>query len=92
MEERRGDELDPEIQEQVKRMYVHRYTGEHTPKWVVRQEQRDGVPVPLHFKDDLDWLVHTWFWVTVAGELARNRPYCRSYPTWPHHPELRKYA
>jgi len=65
-------------------MFVHRYTGEHTPQWVKQN------PAPLHFKDDADWLNNTYFEITKKGELSRKVNSCESTPTWPNNPELRK--
>lgn len=80
----RGAEMNLCLQQQAKAQFVHRYTGEHKPIWAREPN------TPVQFKDDSDWLAHTWFWITKKGELARSHKHCESYPTWPYNPELRK--
>lgn len=70
--------------------YVHRYTGEHKPTWAQSGTWRDGQPYPVQFRDDRDWLAHTYFAVNDDGTLDRRAGECFSSPTWPHNPELRK--
>jgi hypothetical protein len=78
-----GLELSPAAQQQAFRQFVHRYTGEHRPYWVISQ--------PVQFKDDADWLAHTRFYVTRDGNLCKGRS-CYSTPTWPNNPELRRFS
>ena len=80
--------MGPHLQRQVLNKFVYRYTGEHKPAWA-NKEWKDGKPYPLQFKDDADWLAHTYFEVTVKGELSKLNAYCESSPTWPNNPELR---
>jgi hypothetical protein len=81
-----GDELKPEQQAEAKRAFLHRYTGQHRPKWSFTPRP-DGTTYPVQFKDDADWLANTVFRVTLRGKLHHE---CQSYPTWPNNPELRK--
>lgn len=83
-----GSLLQREEQEEAKRRFVHRYTGDNKPKWA-RKEWKDGKPYPLQFKDDADWLAHTIFRTNRDGSL-HARASCESSPTWPNNPELRK--
>ncbi len=84
-----GSHLGPYMQSAVKRAFVHRFTGDHTPAWA-RQPMPNGSPYPVQFKDDTDWLANTYFWITVKGELAKRPSGCQSNPTWPFNPELRR--
>lgn len=84
----RGSELPLHLQREVKARYVYRYTGEHKPDWA-RKPRPSGGPYPVQFRDDADWLAHTFFPVTKRGLLAERPGTCRSYPTWPDNPELR---
>lgn len=68
--------------------YVYRYTGDHKPAWASK-EWKNGIPYPLQFKDDADWLAHTKFQMTKKGELNHQTRECHSIPTWPNNPELR---
>lgn len=85
----RGYDLAPFVQEQAKNTFVHRYTGEHQPRWALKS-WKDGRAYPVHFKDDAEWLANTLFAVTLAGHLDRRFGHCQSFPTWPNDPELRK--
>lgn len=84
-----GAAMCGKLQQDAKRQFIHRHTGDNTPAWA-RKEWKDGQPYPLQFADDADWLANTTFWVTTKGELARRPGYCKSRPTWPNNPELRK--
>lgn len=84
----RGSDLAHHVQEQARRQFVHRYTGEHKPRWADKS-WRDGRGYPVHFTDDADWLANTFFAVTIAGFLDRRVLHCHSAPTWPDNPELR---
>jgi len=86
----RGDQLNQEDQRRVLSMFVHRYTGDHTPLWVRGKIWKEGKPYPLHFANDADWLRHSHFRVRLDGRLHGNGRYCHSAPTWPNNPELRK--
>lgn len=85
---RKGTDLRPETQAEVLRRFIHRYTGDHTPQWIKGYEKE----IPLHFASDKEWLEHTEFAVRGDGGLSLDRrfQYCRSNPTWPNNPELRK--
>jgi len=78
-----GNKLSMEMQVEAKRRWVHRYTGEHCPIWA------RGGNYPVQFRDDADWLAHTYFSVTKTGRLDQRYRQCESYPTWPNNPELR---
>lgn len=78
-----GSHLGPKLQAECKAMFVHRFTGEHRPKWASK-------PYKVQFADDADWLAHTYFEVTKQGELDKRSHYCESHPTWPFNPELQK--
>lgn len=84
--ERHGKELTPAQQDEAKRLYVHRYTGQHRPQWSFKLRP-DGTVYPVQFKDDADWLANTVFHVSPRGKFAGS---CSSWPTWPNNPELRK--
>jgi hypothetical protein len=75
-------------QRHVLAAYVHRFTGEHRPAWA-NEPMPNGQPYPLQFKDDLDWLAHSYFAIRRDGRLSARAEYCESYPTWPNNPELR---
>lgn len=83
-----GSQLSSKLQREVLSMFVHRFTGNHRPAWS-REEWKDGMPYPLQFRDDQDWLNHTHFAITSKGTLDRREQYCMSNPTWPNNPELR---
>lgn len=89
-----GSLLQREEQEQAKRWYVGRCTGDNKPAWT-RKEWKDGKPYPLQFKDDADWLSHTIFRTNRDGSL-HARADCKSSPrllgrktmsaiSWNHH-------
>ena len=77
-----GNDLTPEEQEEVKRAYVHRYTGQHKPEWA-HKLMPNGKQYQVQHKDDADWLAHTRFNVTKKGRLHRGAHSCHSTPTWP---------
>lgn len=79
MQRIRGDRLPAHLQSEAKRAFVHRCTGEHIPAWA-RRGLTSG-PYRVQFKDDAEWLAHTFFQVTERGTLADRRP-CESTPTW----------
>ncbi len=56
----RGSQLSKKLQKEVRAMFVHRFTGDHKPAWT-KQEWKDGMPYPLQFRDDQDWLENTSF-------------------------------
>jgi hypothetical protein len=78
----RGHNLHPADREHVLNAYTNRHTGDH----------RQSYCKYLHFKDDLDWLRHTYFRVTKKFRLDGRVHRCESYPTWPDNPELRRGA
>lgn len=88
MEQRRtlGSLLHPADREEVKRRFVHRFTGDHRPAWV-----KDETKTPLQFANDDDWLSHTTFAIRKSDRRLDDRATsCQSSPTWPNNPELRK--
>jgi hypothetical protein len=86
---RLGTELPAQTQQECLRRYVHRFTAEHKPAWASK-EWKDGLPYPVQFASDADWLAHTEFAVTGNGALDERIGHCFSNPTWPNNPELRK--
>lgn len=74
-----GIELSEQEQKHVLAAYVHRYTGDHKPRWV-----NGGRFYPLQFRDDHDWLCNTTFKVTKSGRLDMRARFCESSPTWPN--------
>lgn len=59
--------------------YVHRYTGDHTPKWAQLNDER--LVNHVQFKDDEEWLANTLFPTNKRGRLIAGP--CQSTPTWP---------
>lgn len=86
-----GSELCAEDQAEVLRAYVHRYTGDHKPRWAQPKEDVPGIvkwgasekPYPLQFASDAEWLANTRFAVRKNGRLDRRAKHCYSRPTWP---------
>lgn len=78
-----GAELKPSEQKRALAVFIHRYTGNHKPLWA-SEPWKDGLPYPLQFKDDADWLTNTSFAVTAKGDLHGSIDYCSSNPTWPN--------
>lgn len=83
-----GSTLPQALQREALSRFIHRFTGEHTPRWAL-VPRPDGSPYPVQFADDADWLAHTHFEVTKKGLLSQRERYCESSPTWPQNPELR---
>lgn len=77
-----GSNLSPTLQREALSRFIHRYTGDHTPKWA-RQPMPNGNFHPVQFASDQDWPGHTLFWVTDRYTLAKRRA-CDSRPTWPN--------
>jgi hypothetical protein len=86
-----GTDLPYALQQQAKRLYVHRFTGDHKPYWA-NHTTLMGKPYPVQFADDADWLANTHFEVTKKGACSRRVVHCQSNPTWPNNPELRRVA
>lgn len=78
-----GIALNTVDQKHVLAAYVHRFTGDHKPKWAA-QLRPNGSPYPLQFRSDREWLANTFFMVTKFGNLDRRANYCTSNPTWPN--------
>lgn len=83
-----GSHMGKKLQQDCLARFVHRYTGDHKPRWA-NAEWKDGKPYPIQFANDADWLANTYFHVTKKGELSERHKYCESRPTWPNNPELR---
>jgi len=83
-----GNQLTPSVQLQAQRLFVYRFTGDHTPNWVT-MARAGGKEYPLQFANDADWLANTRFGVKKDGTLSKRVRYCESRPTWPNNPELR---
>ena len=89
----KGTDLRPVVQTEALRRFVHRFTGEHKPEWAYlsfTNEHGKKHVYPVQFRDDREWLEHTYFEVTKAGNLSEKEECCESHPTWPYNPELRK--
>lgn len=85
-----GTDLHPHDRKYVLAAYVHRFTKQHTPSWT-RTPRPCGNPYPVQFASDEEWLGNTFFTVCVStGRLDLKTKHCRSTPTWPENPELRK--
>lgn len=81
----RGSDLPKYLQEEAKRRYVHRFTGEHRPEWA-----RDPAVYWAQFNDDAEWLAHTFFAVVNDhSKFDERQSHCESYPTWPLHGKRR---
>jgi hypothetical protein len=88
-----GTHLSSKLQDEAKRRFVHRFTGEHRPMWANKPFKQEGGtvgPYPVQFKDDADWLAHTYFEITKQGKFSERAHYCESHPTWPDNPEFRR--
>lgn len=82
MKQIKGSQLGPIEQCKALSSFVHRYTRDHMPQWVVRG-RAVGKVYSVEFDSDQDWLEHTLFWVRNDGQLSRRHIYCESSPTWP---------
>lgn len=78
----KGINLTKSDQIYVLAAYVHRFTGEHRPKWA-NGLRPDGTPYRVQFKSDIDWLENTIFFVKNDGTLDGRFKRCESTPTWP---------
>ena len=83
-----GSHLTPSDHKHVLRAFVHRFTRDHKPKWA-SAPWKDGLPYPVQFASDADWLANTLFEVRNDGRLNVRASYCHGSPTWPDNPELR---
>lgn len=79
----KGTSLNKEDQRFVLAAFVHRFTGEHIPEWS-KKKRPDGRGYKVHFKDDLDWLNNTLFYVKKDGRIDNRFNRCESNPTWPN--------
>lgn len=71
-----GDKLRPDVQRQALARFVHRYTGEHVPKWARARTKP-------HFATDAEWLAGTRFAIRGDGQLSERVRHCESSPTFP---------
>jgi len=83
-----GTKLSPAEQRKALARFVHRFTGDHIPRWA-SGIWKDGKTYPVQFSSDADWLAHTRFVVTADEKLDGPTNFCESTPTWPLNPELR---
>jgi hypothetical protein len=65
-----GNQLDKEDRAYVLTAYVHRFTGNHKPNWA-NKAMPNGEPYEVQFKDDEDWLNHTYFAINRKGKLDK---------------------
>ena len=77
-----GDTLNSIVQRHALSKFVHRFTKDHRPAWA-NESRPGGKPYRVQFASDSDWLQHTRFAVTQAGQLDKRARWCRSTPTWP---------
>ena len=86
---RHGNELRRDEQGLVLMAWeAHRYTLDKQPDWVTQEAAR-GRLYPPQFVNDVDWLEHTRFAVTMNGNLDKRSKECREEPTWPTEPVWR---
>ena len=78
-----GSLMSKATQEEAKRRFVHRFTGDHKPEWA-KKPMDNGKPYPLQFENDLVWLENTLFAVRKDGKLSEGVKFCQSTPTWPN--------
>jgi hypothetical protein len=83
-----GTNLCHSDQRHVLAAFVHRFTAEHKPDWASKP-WRDGLPYPVQFASDNDWLANTLFAVRKDGRIDERVRHCESTPTWLHNPKLR---
>ena len=69
-----GTKLSPSEQRTALAMFVHRFTGDHKPRWS-DGIWKDGKPYPVQFSNDADWLAHTRFAVNVAGTIGQTHKF-----------------
>ncbi len=81
MEYRLGCNISKENQRICLNRFIHRFTGEHMPRWVMNSPNLRKYP---HFKDDQDWLNNTTFAITKKNKLSKTVKHCNSHPTWPN--------
>lgn len=85
-----GKDLTLDERLYVLNAFVHRFTKDHQPGWALK-EWKDGLPYPVQYQSDAEWLTLTWFAVNADGSLNRKIGSCYAgTPTWPDNPELRK--
>lgn len=85
-----GIELSAADQQQVLRVFVHRFTRDHKPSWAGKLQAAHGRAYPVQFASDAEWLANTRFVVRKDGSLNLKHLPRSSSPTWPDNPELRK--
>jgi hypothetical protein len=83
----KGTELSAAMKREALARFINRYTGDHTPAWVMRSKE---YVYPVQFADDADWLAHTYFAVTAKGTFDGRIHHCESHPTWPNGNQLKK--
>ncbi len=81
----RGFNLPPKLQDEAKRRFLNRYTGDHVPYWAPAPRE-DGQPWAMQFASDAEWFDNTRFWLNSNKNLLKMP--CESKPTWPLNPEL----
>lgn len=74
----RGDLMPAQAQREARQRFVHRFTEQRRPQWA--QSNHNYTP---QFRDDADWLAHSYFAVTKLGTLDKRYGHCNSHPTWP---------
>jgi hypothetical protein len=85
-----GKQLTKSQRAEALRLYVHRFTAEHRPRWA-NEPRPDGLAYPVQFASDEEWLDNTDFPINEDGTFSNpiNKDGTFSNPTWPDSPELR---
>jgi len=79
MNQIKGTLLSSQDKEYVLNAFVHRFTGNHMPRWASGNYKKYP-----HFIDDTDWLENSLFNVTKSNRLDHRFSHCESTQTWPN--------
>ena len=63
--------LRSEVQREALKQFVHRYTGQHRPAWSLKP-MPNRRPYPVQFRDDRDWLEHTFGFAAFVEALEHD--------------------
>lgn len=77
----KGENLTSAQRAEVKSAFIHRFTGEHRPKWVDMRRD-DGIHIdylPTHATDN-EWINAHAFYIRKDGHIA-TRP-ATAMPAW----------
>lgn len=78
-----GDKLCVQDQLYVLNRWTNRYTGQHTPQWVL-QARKFGRQYSVHFDSDDQWLQSSAFRVRKDGRLDKRYNKCQTQIPWWH--------